>query len=512
MKKLLIFCFAVSLSFFSNGLFAQSEMKDVTVAEFSPPYESITILVDDEEFELVVNEETGFKRKKGQLLAEEVIAGFKVNVRYEIADGERVAKLITLSSEIDAGKLNFTGILEAIDGDMAFVDGRKIKLKKGASIECSGKKDCNCSKGVEYINFGEVKVGNFLTVSGEMTADGVVEAARVKVCKNTFTKEEEMLRASVENSYNGANLVKVNNVPQEVFNPANGLYNGNIKIGTLEFKLLNDIRIQGYVNLVGNRILPDYARDPDYTEKNKIIWRFYVIDNPIPNAFAFPNGMVFVHTGILQLMENEAQLAAVLGHEIAHVTYEHASARFKTFSLTNSGMAIKVFKKLPNWVKGKGAKDTDIPAAMLEGASLALNKTRPSDIANVFEKSKETQSDRVGLYYMFSAGYDVREAARFWKIMSDVTRDEKFLDKAAADAKSLLLTNELNFEKGFLSNLGTQGTELLVGNLLETVYTSHPLTSKRYDDINLLLGTVYKDADMETAFIGKEEYVQFISQ
>ncbi|HMQ88926.1 MAG TPA: hypothetical protein PKB07_15125, partial [Flavilitoribacter sp.] len=138
MKKLLIFCFAVSLSFFSNGLFAQSEMKDVTVAEFSPPYESITILVDDEEFELVVNEETGFKRKKGQLLAEEVIAGFKVNVRYEIADGERVAKLITLSSEIDAGKLNFTGILEAIDGDMAFVDGRKIKLKKGASIECSG--------------------------------------------------------------------------------------------------------------------------------------------------------------------------------------------------------------------------------------------------------------------------------------------------------------------------------------------------------------------------------------
>ncbi|HMQ63117.1 MAG TPA: hypothetical protein PKE06_20710, partial [Flavilitoribacter sp.] len=62
------------------------------------------------------------------------------------------------------------------------------------------------------------------------------------------------------------------------------------------------------------------------------------------------------------------------------------------------------------------------------------------------------------------------------------------------------------------SNLGTQGTELLVGNLLETVYTSHPLTSKRYDDINLLLGTVYKDADMETAFIGKEEYVQFISQ
>ena len=50
----------------------------------------------------------------------------------------------------------------------------------------------------------------------------------------------------------------------------------------------------------------------------------------------------------------------------------------------------------------------------MDGVGKGITQTKPSDISNLFEKSKETQADRVGLIYMYLAGYDVRESAKFW--------------------------------------------------------------------------------------------------
>ena len=161
---------------------------------------------------------------------------------------------------------------------------------------------------MSYLDFSEIKEGDFVTVKGVGGAKGVIYANQVIVCKNEFTDTDRKLRDAVENSYNasGTSIVAP---PTGIVVPPNSLHQGNIKIGNLEYKLLDDIRIQGYVNMVGNRILPDYAKDENFQKKHSIFFRFYVIDNPIPNAFAFPNGMVFIHTGLLRLMENEAQFS-----------------------------------------------------------------------------------------------------------------------------------------------------------------------------------------------------------
>lgn len=86
------------------------------------------------------------------------------------------------------------------------------------------------------------------------------------------------------------------------------------KIGTL--KLYDNKTVTDYINLVGNLLV---EATPGYD----LSFKFFVIDQPFVNAYACPSGYVFITRGLLQLIENEGELAAVLGHEIAHVVYQH---------------------------------------------------------------------------------------------------------------------------------------------------------------------------------------------
>ena len=74
--------------------------------------------------------------------------------------------------------------------------------------------------------------------------------------------------------------------------------------------------VQRYVNLVGRRVA-------DQAERRDVAWRFAVIDSPSINAMAFPGGIVVVTRGLYALLDSEDELAAVLGHEIAHVNRKH---------------------------------------------------------------------------------------------------------------------------------------------------------------------------------------------
>jgi Peptidase family M48 len=86
------------------------------------------------------------------------------------------------------------------------------------------------------------------------------------------------------------------------------------KIGAL--KLYDNKMITDYINLVGNLLV---EASPGYD----LSFKFFVIDQPFVNAFACPSGYIFITKGLLQFMKNEGELAAVLGHEIAHVVYQH---------------------------------------------------------------------------------------------------------------------------------------------------------------------------------------------
>lgn len=513
-NSFLIFLYLISAS--GNLCLAQKihDVENVIIVEFESPYEVLTVLVDDEQYDYQVTQATEFQdNKKKKINAELFRKGCEINLSYKIEEKKRVVAKAKLVSEDNAGKENFTGVLELLEDDIAYIDGKKVKLAKDATIECSGKSKCGCKKGMAYIDFTEVRKGDFVTIKG-VSDNGLVFANQVTVCKNEYTDTDRKLRTAVENSYNatGTHVVAA---PTGIVVPPNSLYQGNIKIGSLEYKLHDDIRIQGYVNMVGNRLLPDYAKDDAWQKKNEIIFRFYVIQNPIPNAFAFPNGMVFIHTGLLQLMENEAQLACVLGHEIAHVTYEHSSSRYQSQGFFESEAIKSTGGKFLGKVIGAAKDATGMDNGgfgedLLDGVGKGIAQTKPSDVSNLFEKSKETQADRVGLLYAYLAGYDIREAASFWQIMSTKTGDETFQAKMKTDAKGLLNQNVANFEnKNFISSLTEDMTSKVVGNYLETVYTSHPLTQKRLKDINQLLLTTYQHEDFSKFTTGIDEYIKF---
>lgn len=517
MKTHLSFLISICLFFAaSNYSLAQKTIENVTVVAFETPYDVITVLVDEEQYDYQITQETEFQdNKKKNINAALFTKGCEIDLYYKIEDKKRVATKVKLVSGNDTEKENFTGVFELLEEDLAYIDGKKVKLAKNASIECSGKSNCGCKKGMTYLDFSEVKKGDFVTITG-VRDKGFVFANQVSVCKNEYTETDRKLRTAVEKSYNadGTHIVAA---PPGIVVPPNSLSQGNIKIGTIDYKLLDDIRVQGYVNMVGNRLLPDYAKEDAWQKKNEIFFRFYVIQNPIPNAFAFPNGMVFIHTGLLQLIENEAQLACILGHEIAHVTYEHSSSRYQSQGLLESdiakGTGTKILGRVLDAAKdATGLKNGGIGENLLDGVGMGIAQTKPSDISNLFEKSKETQADRVGLLYAFLSGYDIREAVKFWQIMSTKTGDETFQAKMKTDAKGLLKQNASNFsDKNFVASLTEDMTSKVVGNYLETVYTSHPLTQKRLKDTNELLLTTYQGEDFSKFSTGKEEYEKFIS-
>ena len=149
--------------------------------------------------------------------------------------------------------------------------------------------------------------------------------------------------------------------------------------------------------------------DPPYSD---IEWELAIFEDSSVNAWAMPGGKIGVHTGILEVTENEHQLAAVIGHEIAHVTARHSNERASRASLTGIGIeALAV-------VLGGGYTGGAYTAQETMRAGAALGLTLPHT------RSQETEADVVGLEYMAKAGFDPRQAVNLWQNMSKMSEKE----------------------------------------------------------------------------------------
>jgi len=158
---------------------------------------------------------------------------------------------------------------------------------------------------------------------------------------------------------------------------------------------------------IGRRLIPAYQAELSGTDPRKIPFQFHVVLDDEANAFATPNGIVVVHSGLIELLENEAQLAAVIGHEIAHATHEHTWRqqnfhKKKRIAIGIAGMFAAAY----------GLETLSDIADLVNGA-----------IVNGHQRALENQSDRVGLLYMINAGYDPRQAPAVWKVMAKETGD-----------------------------------------------------------------------------------------
>src|SRR5690348_11208308 len=100
-----------------------------------------------------------------------------------------------------------------------------------------------------------------------------------------------------------------------------------------EMGLYNDPNLQEYVSSIGLKLA-------QVSERPSLPWHYSVVDVPAINAFALPGGYIYITRGILPFLDNEAQLAGVMGHEIGHVTARHASQQYSRATGATLGMIV----------------------------------------------------------------------------------------------------------------------------------------------------------------------------
>jgi predicted Zn-dependent protease len=156
-------------------------------------------------------------------------------------------------------------------------------------------------------------------------------------------------------------------------------------------------RLNRYVNCVGDAILA-VSNSPI---KN---WEIVVFRENSANAFAIPGGKIGVHTGLLKITKTQEQLAAVLGHEVAHVLADHSNERVSQELALQQGL--NVAQALGN-VQSPGGKKM----MALLGLGAEVGVILP------YSRSHEHEADEMGLYLMAKAGFDPRESIRLWENM-----------------------------------------------------------------------------------------------
>jgi predicted Zn-dependent protease len=128
-----------------------------------------------------------------------------------------------------------------------------------------------------------------------------------------------------------------------------------------------------------------------------------VFESAEPNAFCLPGGKVGVYTGILPIAKDEAGLATVLGHEVAHAVARHGGERMSEAMLIQTGGSL-LGASLSN-------QDPKVQAA----ASLAYGLTTQLGRELPHSRAQESEADHIGLIYQARAGYDPAMAVQFWQ-------------------------------------------------------------------------------------------------
>lgn len=161
--------------------------------------------------------------------------------------------------------------------------------------------------------------------------------------------------------------------------------------------------LRNRVERVGRRMVPASG----LTQYN---WEFEVFESDVENAWVLPNGKVAFYRGILDNMDNDDQIATVMGHEMGHVRRNHAAQRARQQAAAGIGLALVSV--------GLGAADVDNAAqwSAVLGAGVTFGVLLP------YSRQHEFEADQLGVDYMAASGYRASEALTFWEGMSARSR------------------------------------------------------------------------------------------
>lgn len=192
-----------------------------------------------------------------------------------------------------------------------------------------------------------------------------------------------------------------------------------------------------YIHCVAQAVVMQL--EPEFRDLD---WEMAVFQSDSVNAFAMPGGKIGVMTGILKAAQNQDQLAAVIGHEIAHVTARHANERASRGSFSNVGVQVAAV------LLGGGHQGATYSAYEALQAGAALGIMLP------FSRSQESEADVIGLAYMARAGFDPRESVPLWQNM----------DGEAGEAPAEILSTHPSSEKRIDQLVSEFGTALKLYN------------------------------------------------
>lgn len=196
------------------------------------------------------------------------------------------------------------------------------------------------------------------------------------LCAATFA----LIAACVENPVTGErNLGLVSEGQELQIGEQNYLPTQQMQGGQYEL----DPELSRYVNRVGQKLAAASDRELPY--------EFVVLNNDVPNAWALPGGKIAINRGLLAELDNEAELAAVLGHEVVHAAARHTAQTLERGMLLQLGVA----------AVGAAASDSDY-AGLAVGAGMVGAQI----INSKYSQGAELEADRYGMQYMVEAGYD----------------------------------------------------------------------------------------------------------
>ena len=199
--------------------------------------------------------------------------------------------------------------------------------------------------------------------------------------------------------------------------------------------MINDATQLEYIRGIGNKLAELMGR-------NEFQYEFNIIEDPTPNAFALPGGKIFFHTGMLQMMDSEAELAGVMAHEVAHAVLSHGYKKLGESAIANTGS---------NLLSGLAGEKAGVAANV---GSALLDKQ--------FSRDKEKQADVLGIRVLDAANYS---ADGLYNVMAKLAQLEgkgniakSLLSSHPASEKRMEYLEELIQTKGY-NRYGYEGVE-----------------------------------------------------
>jgi predicted Zn-dependent protease len=191
------------------------------------------------------------------------------------------------------------------------------------------------------------------------------------------------------------------------------------------------------VKTVGNKLasaINRYMQANGYGDKYNYNYQFTLVQSKDINAWCMPGGKVAIYSGILPVTQNEAGLATVMGHEIAHAIAQHSAERYSQMTIAQAGGG------LIGAAVGGASQGTQQIIGQLYGigGQLAILK---------YSRNQESEADRLGLIFMAMAGYDPSNAVAFWERMSAAKEGNgtppQFLSSHPSDATRISAIRKL---------------------------------------------------------------------